>query len=65
MSKETCDILATTLLTIYIHLHRTFLVSTNSFSSKQQLDCLNNWISKTNEIIIAGVASKVCMLLQR
>lgn len=42
---------------------RTLLVSSDSLSSSQQLDCLNQWVASTTELTIAGVSAKVCLML--
>jgi len=44
-----------------IHVFRTFLVSTESLSSGQQLDCLREWINSNSEIEIAGEPVQVRM----
>ena len=43
---------------------RTFLVSMESFSSRQQLDCLNGWINSMTELRIGGEPVKVGIIIQ-
>ena len=45
---------------------RTLLVSSESLSSQQQLNCLNTWLSSTEEIDINGVPAMVyyCVYVQ-
>ena len=40
--------------TLHAYLFRTLLVSMESQSSRQQLDCLSKWINSTAELRIAG-----------
>lgn len=39
---------------------RAFLVSTDSLSSKEQLECLNEWLDATSQLKVGGIPAKVC-----